>query len=85
MLRQRVGGQAPSVWRTAVIKPLHKSASASAEEFTNYRPISLRCCSLKTLKKCPRNGHCVALHRMLMKVKRVFAGVPKNIHILYRL
>ena len=39
----------PSVWRTAVIKPLHKSGSA--EEFTNYRPISLLCCSLKIFER----------------------------------
>ena len=39
----------PSVWRTAVVKPLHKSGSA--EEFTNCRPISLLCCRLKIFER----------------------------------
>ena len=47
--RIRSWATVPSVWRTAVIKPLHKSGSA--EEFTNYRPISLLCCSLKIFER----------------------------------
>ena len=39
----------PSVWRTAIVKPLHKTGSA--EEFTNYRPISLLCCALKIFER----------------------------------
>ena len=63
----------PSVWRTAVIKPLHKSSST--EEFTNYRPISLPCCSLKIFER-------LLLKRRLMKLRRAFDGEPKNKYTL---
>ena len=35
----------PSVWRSAVVTPLHKTGAE--DEFSNYRPISLLCCGFK--------------------------------------
>ena len=39
----------PSVWRSAVVTPLHKTGAE--DEFTNYRPISLLCCGLKVFER----------------------------------
>ena len=66
----------PSVWRTAVIKPLHKSGSA--EEFTNYRPISLLCCNLKIFERLVLKRLLPHIARKLMKLRRAFVGVPKS-------
>eukprot|EP00439_Symbiodinium_sp_Y106_P008157 s9111_g1.t1 len=39
----------PSIWRSARVRPLHKSGPV--DEFNNYRPISLLCCSLKIIER----------------------------------
>ena len=39
----------PSSWRSATVTPLHKSGAA--DEFTNYRPISLLSCALKVSER----------------------------------
>ena len=39
----------PSIWRSARVRPLHKSGPV--DEFNNYRPISLLCCSLKIFER----------------------------------
>ena len=39
----------PTVWRSAVVAPLHKSGAA--DQFTNYRPISLLCSSQKVFER----------------------------------
>ena len=39
----------PSSWRSATVTPLH--ISGAADEFTNYRPISLPSCALKVFER----------------------------------
>ena len=39
----------PSIWRSARVSPLHKGGPA--DDFNNYRPISLLCCSLKIFER----------------------------------
>ena len=41
----------PSVWRSAVVMPLHKTGAE--DEFANYRPISLLCCGLEVFERSP--------------------------------
>ena len=39
----------PLIWRSARVSPLHKGGPA--DDFNNYRPISLLCCSLKIFER----------------------------------
>ena len=39
----------PTIWRSARVSPLHKTGAA--DDFNNYRPISLLCCSLKIFER----------------------------------
>ena len=44
----------PSSWRAATVRPLHKSGPA--DEFTNYRPISLLSCAPKVFERLLLKG-----------------------------
>ena len=45
----RVWTVVPSIWRKAVVTPLHKAGDA--DQLNNHRPISLLCCCLKIFER----------------------------------